>query len=84
MNPNNTLVLTDKSIVVFSEDGTVKLYPSPQWKKPKNDQYHTLEFKNEEQARAAFKFIDEFIIHLDRTNNILGAKQYKVPAKLGV
>ena len=31
-----TALLKDTSIVNFKEDGTVELYPSTEWKKPRN------------------------------------------------
>lgn len=59
MNHDETWVLQDRSIVVFLDDGTTKLYPSELWKKPKNKQYHQFIFDDIEQAKRVFTKIIE-------------------------
>lgn len=55
-----TAVLKDTSIVNFKVDGTVELYPSTKWKKPRNENKegfghcHIFKFLTKEQAIKVF------------------------------
>jgi len=62
---DETIVLKDKSIIIFREDGSAELYPSKEWKKPRSkDKYgvvvhcHTFKFKSKEDAISVFTIIE--------------------------
>ena len=55
-----TALLKDTSIVNFKDDGSVELYPSTEWNKPRNKNKHgfghchNFQFKSKEQAIKVF------------------------------
>lgn len=59
-NNQETALLKDTSIVNFKEDGSVELFPSTKWKKPRNKNKncfgycHEFKFKNKEEAIKVF------------------------------
>jgi hypothetical protein len=59
----NTVVLKDKSIVLFDDNGKVKLYPGSKWIKPRNKKdfshYHEFNFSSRESAVAVFELIEK-------------------------
>jgi hypothetical protein len=54
----NTLFLSDRSIVVFSDTGEVLMYPSEEWKvkKKKNGGVHPFVFNMGDRTRAVSVF----------------------------
>ena len=61
---HETALLKDTSIVNFKENGAVELYPSVQWKKPRNKNKHgfghchTFKFRTKEFAIKVFTEIE--------------------------
>lgn len=55
---NEMAILKDTSIVNFKEDGSVELYPSTKWIKPRNKKRfghcHRFKFETKEQAIKVF------------------------------
>lgn len=59
-NKQETALLKDTSIVNFKDDGSVELYPSTEWIKPRNKNKHgfghchIFKFQTKEQAIKVF------------------------------
>lgn len=61
-----TIVLADRSIADIQPNGTVLLYPSPSWRKPRNATknfigFHEFKFRDFEQAFSVFEIISKHI-----------------------
>lgn len=61
---DETALMKDSSIVNFKKDGTVELYPSTEWRKPRNKNKHgyghchIFKFKTKEEAITVFTEIE--------------------------
>lgn len=68
LDDNKTAILKDTTILVFEDNGMVKLYPSTKWIAPRNSyksgygHCHTFYFDSKEQAIDVFNIIENNII----------------------